>query len=222
MVAPEDASPIVQLVMFGFANSGSNMVGHLQNNGTLLGLVPVGVTPIRVDIDWLGKVWACNQGSDDVRHINPASNSVDLMIPLSPGSDPYTYSDMTGSTLMAPSLTGTWTITHDSGVFCGKKWGYINWMASTPLDSKLTIQARSQFDGFNYSAWQPVTKLVDMMVPNGHYLQVRITFLLATTGESPILYDVSISPALWKRVWLMRGDTSWNKRGSNATQFKFI
>ncbi len=181
------------------ANSDRDTVSRLQNNGTLLGTVAVGSTPTGVAIDRSGKIWVCNVASDDVMRIDPALNGgvggVDKTIPLSPGAQPLINSDMTGSTLAAPPSTGTWTVTHDSGVV-GQKWGYVTWTSSIPSDSKLTVQACSSTDGINCSGWEPVTKLVDLTVPDGRYLQVRITFSRATTGESPILYDVSISLAL--------------------------
>jgi len=88
-------------------------------------------------------------------------------------------------------------VTHDSGVV-GQEWGYVTWTASTPSGSKLTVEARSSTNGRTlYSAWESVTNLVDMtVVPDGRYWQVRITFSRASTNESPILNDVSISPAL--------------------------
>jgi len=179
------------------ANSGSDTVTHLKNDGTFLGKVTVGDQPTGVAIDRSGKIWACNLGSHTVMRIDPASHSVDLTINLTPGAGPYTYSDMTGSTLTAPPSTGTWTVTHDSGVV-GQKWGYVNWTASTPSDSKLTVQACSSTDGINCSAWESVTKLVDLTVPDGRYLHVRVTFSRATTTpyDTPILYDVSISPSI--------------------------
>jgi len=165
----------------------------LKNDGTLLGTVPFPGQPAGMAIDKSGKIWVCSYGNSDVRRIDPSLNGgvggVDLTIQLTPGAAPYAFSGMMGNTL----TTGTWTITHDSTV-PGETWGNVTWNALTPSDSTLTVQARSSIDGITYSAWQPVTKLVDLMVPDGRYLQVRVTFQRATTtaGETPILYDISI------------------------------
>jgi len=128
--------------------------------------------------------------------IDPALNNgvggVDLTIPLSISALPISYSDMMGSTLTALPSMGTWTVTHDS-VVVGQQWGYVTWTSLIPSDSKLTVQAHSSTDGTTYSAWEPITKLVDLTVANGWYLQVCITFSCGMMGESPILHDVSIS-----------------------------
>jgi len=183
------------------ANSGttSNTVGRITRDGSSLGTVMVGSTPFGVAIDSLGKIWVCNKFSNNVMRIDPTLNNgvggVDKRITLSSSARPSTLSDMTGSTLTGRPSTGTWTVTHDSTVV-GQKWGYVTWTASTPSDSKLTVQACSSTDGSTYSVWQSVSNFVDMTVLDGRYLKVRITFSRATTGETPTLYDVSISPSL--------------------------
>jgi len=186
-------------------NNGRNrnrMVVHLKNDGTLLGTVPVGdhLSPYGVSIDRSGKIWVINYLPSNVMRIDPDLNggigAVDLTIPLSQYAHPSSISDVTGSTLTGRQSMGTWTITHDSGVV-GQTWGNVTWIASTPADSTLTVQARSSIDRITYSAWQPVTKFVDLTMPDGRYLQVRVTFKRATTTarESPTLYDLSISAA---------------------------
>jgi len=179
-------------------NTGNNGITRLSNDGTLLGNITVGDGPAALGVDRNGKIWVCNSGSHDVNRIDPALNGgaggVDLTLALTTGAGPYTIADLAGSHLAPPS-TGTWTVSHDSGV-SGQRWGYVTWTATTPSNAALSVQARSSTDGVTYSAWQPVTKRVDMTVPDGRYLQVLITFSRATNGESPILNDVSISPAL--------------------------
>jgi len=182
------------------ANTDTHTASHLKSDGSLVGVVPVGLAPTGVAVDRMGKIWIVNLGSDHVQRIDPTLNggvgAVDLTLPLTPGSAPYSYSDMTGSTLTAPPTTGTWTVTHDSGVV-GQKWGYVDWGATVPSDSTLTVEARSSVDGTTWvTAWETVTKEQDLTVPDGRYLQVRVSFHRATTDDTPILHWVSIAPSL--------------------------
>jgi YVTN family beta-propeller protein len=173
------------------ANSNSNSVTRLDNNGALQATIPVGNTPTGVAVDGDGKVWVTNLGSHNVMRIDPAGNTVDLTVSLGAGAGPYNYSDMTGSTLIAPPNTGTWTVVHDSGVL-DAVWGFVTWNALTPGDSSLQVFAASSTDGVAFSAEEAVTNGADLSVPSGQYLRVRVQFNRATTGESPILYDLTI------------------------------
>jgi hypothetical protein len=173
------------------ANSCSNTVTRLSNNGVLKATIPVGFTPTGVAVDAVGKVWVTDYDSHDVRRIDPSTNSVDLTVSLGSGAFPYNYSDMTGSTLIAPPNTGTWTVVHDSGI-PNAPWGVVTWTADTPGNSSIQVFAASSTDGITFSPEVPVTKGIDLNVPDGQYLQVRVTFTRATSGESPILYDLTI------------------------------
>jgi streptogramin lyase len=172
------------------ANSGGNNVSRLDNNGTVLNVITVGTTPMGVAVDAAGKVWVTNYYTHNAMRIDPATDSVDLTVSLGSGAYPYNYSDMTGSTLIAPPNTGTWTIDHDSGI-ADAIWGFVTWHASTPSDSSLQVYAASSTDGVTFSAEEAVTNGVDLTVPDGQYLRVRVQFNRATTGESPILYDLT-------------------------------
>ncbi|MCU0503409.1 MAG: hypothetical protein MUC51_16935 [Anaerolineae bacterium] len=173
------------------ANSYSNDVSRLDNNGVLQATVPVGNQPTGVAVDRAGKVWVTNLGSDNAMRIDPATNGVDMTVSLGPGAGPYNYSDMTGSTLIAPPNTGTWTVVHDSGIL-DAIWGLVTWNADTPGDSSLQVYAASSTDGVTFSAEESVTDGADLSVPDGQYLRVRVQFNRASTGESPILYDLTI------------------------------
>jgi YVTN family beta-propeller protein len=173
------------------ANSSSNTVTRLDNDGNLLATVPVGFQPTGVAVDRAGKVWVTNYSSDDVMRIDPATNSVDLTVGLGAGAGPYNYSDMTGSTLIAPPDNGSWTVVHDSGI-PGAVWGFVTWTADEPGDSKIEVYAASSADGVTFSAEEQVTLGSDLTVPDGQYLRVRTSFARAFTGESPILYDLTI------------------------------
>lgn len=159
-----------------------------------------------VAVDAAGKVWASEIGGNSASRIDPALGAVggggynigaiDLTVSLGAGAGPYNYSDMTGSTLTAPPSAGTWTITHDSGQ-AGTEWGTITWNDEAegivPGDAQLTVEARSSDDnGLTWSAWENVSYGVDLTVPNGQHLQVRVSFVRSSTGESPTLSDLTI------------------------------
>ena len=128
------------------ANSGSNTVTRLDNNGNWKATINVGNQPTGVAVDRAGKVWVTNLGSNNAMRIDPATNSVILTVGLGGGASPYNYSDMTGGTLIAPPNTGTWTVVHDSTI-PGAVWGKVTWNADLPGDSALTVTAASSTDG---------------------------------------------------------------------------
>jgi len=173
------------------ANSGGSDVSRLDNNGVFITAIPVGVTPTGLAVDAAGKVWVTNLSSDNVMRIDPATNLVDLTVSLGAGAGPYNYSDMTGSTLTAPPNAGTWSVVHDSSIL-NAKWGFVSWTSGEPGDSSITVTAASSSDGITFSAPEVVTDSVDLTVPDGQYLKVDVSFVRASTGESPILFDLTI------------------------------
>ena len=68
----------------------------------------------------------------------------------------------------------------------------MTWNASTPGDSSIKVYAASSTDGVTFSAEQQVTNGVNLTAPDGQYLRIRVTFTRASTGVSPILYDLTI------------------------------
>lgn len=181
------------------ANSASNTVTRLNNNGILQATIPVGATPTGVAVDAAGKVWVANLGSDHVMRIDPATNAVDLTVSLGAGAGPYNYSDMTGSTLIAPPNTGTWTIVHDS-TLAPAVWGKVTWTADVPAGGSLVVKVASSADGVTFGPTEIATNGGDLSVADGRYLKVEVTFTRSTTTDSdgdgimdgPILYDLTI------------------------------
>ncbi|HEX9001978.1 MAG TPA: putative Ig domain-containing protein, partial [Blastocatellia bacterium] len=70
--------------------------------------------------------------------------------------------------------------------------GRLNWNAQVCGDGALTVTAASSTDNTTFSAAQNVTRGQDLTVPDGRYLRISVLFRRATTGESPILYDLSV------------------------------
>jgi RHS repeat-associated protein len=176
-------------------------VGHLRNDGTYVGTVPVGSGPTGVAVDASGKIWATNYNSCTVSRINPNAGplaadgvthvgAVDFTT-RDLGGNPYNYSDMTGSTLSGVPSTGTWTTIFDSGIV-GAEWGRIGWTARVCGDASITVSVASSTNGTTFGPAQVVTNGADPTVANGRFLRINVSFKRSASGETPILYDLSI------------------------------
>ena len=176
------------------ANSGGSNVSRLNNSGQVLAVIGVGREPTGVAVDAAGKVWATNRSSNSVSRIDPATNTVDLTVSLGSGALPYNYSDMTGSTLTGAPDEGTWTVVYDSEI-AGAEWGSLRWTADIAGDGSLLVNAASSEDGLVFGPEETATHDADLSVANGRYLRIRVKFNRATSGESPILYDLTVNTA---------------------------
>jgi RHS repeat-associated protein len=176
-------------------------VGHMKNDGSYVGTIPVGSGPTGVAVDGAGKVWATNHDSRTVSRINPALGAlgpdgvtrigqVDFTT-RNLGGSLYNYSDMTGSTLSGAPGTGTWTTVYDSKK-AGAEWGRIGWTARLCGDGLLTVSVASSENGTTFSPPVTVANGDDPTVANGRYLKVNVSFKRASSGESPVLYDLSV------------------------------
>jgi RHS repeat-associated protein len=176
-------------------------VGHLKNDGSLVGIIPVGSGPTGVAVDGSGKIWATNHNSRTVSRINPNLG------PLGPdgvtrvgavefttinlGGDLYNYSDMTGSTLSGIPGSGTWSTVFDSQIV-GAEWGRIGWTAQLCGDASLTVSVASSTNGTTFGPAQVVTNGADPSVANGRFLRIVVNFKRSSSGESPVLLDLSV------------------------------
>ncbi|HKG60485.1 MAG TPA: RHS repeat-associated core domain-containing protein [Pyrinomonadaceae bacterium] len=176
-------------------------VGHLKNDGTYVGTIAVQSGPTGVAVDGLGKVWATNHNSRTVSRIDPNLG------PLGPdgvthvgavdfttrnlGGDLYNYSDMTGSTLSGIPASGTWSTVFDSGI-TGAEWGRIGWTAKMCGDASLTVSVASSTNGTTFGPSQTVINGADPTVANGRFLRIVVNFKRSASGESAILYDLSV------------------------------
>ena len=69
----------------------------------------------------------------------------------------------------------------------------MTWTSSEPSDSDISVTAASSTDGSTFSAAETVTQGVDLTVPDGQFVKIVVSFTRATTGESPILFDLTIT-----------------------------
>ncbi len=172
-------------------NDGATTVGHLANNGTLLGVVTVGDGPTGVAVDRAGKVWSTNWVSNTLSRIDPNASvvgEVDMTVNLGSGCRPYNYGDMTGSTNIDPPNTGSWTVIYDYGSVL-EPWGSIVWTEDTPVNSSLTVQVKNN----ETNPWTTVDNGQELSNLNltGQYLHVRVSFIRASGGVSPVLKDLT-------------------------------
>jgi RHS repeat-associated protein len=176
-------------------------VGHLKNNGVFVGNVAVGSGPTGVAVDSKGKIWATNHNTGNVSRIDPSLGPVgaDNVTHIGAvdftsqylGGNLYNYSDMTGSTLSGAPDQGTWSTIFDSRD-AGAAWGRINWTARVCGDGLLAVSVATSEDGATFNQPLIVSNGDDPEVPNGRFLKVNVRFERASSGESPVLYDLSV------------------------------
>lgn len=183
------------------ANSGSNTVSRLANDGTLLKVIPVGRQPTGVAVDTNGKIWVTNLDSNDVMRIDPRGGTdelgaVDLRVDLGPGASPYNYSDMTGIVALGSTAPqGTWSVIYDSEQ-AGTLWDRLSWTSQEPPDSHVTARARSaeSLAGLTATSFVTATNDAPLRLLVGRYLQAEIKLMPGSDGQSPIVYDVTLTP----------------------------
>ena len=179
----------------------TNSVGHIKSSGVYVGTITVGSGPTGVAVDGDGRIWATNFNSRTVSRINPALGpiggdgvtrvgAVDFTT-VDLGGNPYNYSDMTGSTLTGAPDTGTWTTVFDSQI-AGAQWGRIGWTSQVCSDGLITVSIATSENNTTFSTPVVVANGDDPVVPNGRFVRISVRFDRATTGETPILYDLSI------------------------------
>ena len=110
------------------------------------------------------------------------------------GFDPYTYSDATGfAARNITNQTGTWTVVNDSAVNA-QTWTKINWTESVPAGAILAVSARASDVQANLSS-QPFVPVVNGAAPGvtGRFIQVQSRLNANANGDSPVLFDLTIT-----------------------------
>lgn len=183
---------------------GPRTVGHVKNDGALVGTVQVGNGPTGVAVDARGKIWVTNYHDETVSRIDPNGGpigpdgsthvgAVDLTT-IKLGGNLYNYSDMTGSTLQGAPNAGTWSVLHDSQQ-AGTPWGKVTWTAKVTGDGFVRVSATSSPDGVTFGPPENVTSGVDLGVADGRFLKVAVAFQRSGAGVTPILYDLTVKTA---------------------------
>ena len=176
------------------ANTAPNTVTRYDNDGNLLATIGVGNGPTGVAVDNNGKVWVVGIGNDQIKRIDPVTNSIDLTKSIVGAGGHYGYSDMTG--IVARSITtqiGTWTVDYDSGA-ADTPWGTVSWNDYEPAGTSVTVKVRSSNNKISWSGWETATSGGALgPTPDGQYLQVKTTLQITSGQTSPILYDLTVT-----------------------------
>ena len=152
--------------------------------------------PMGVGISGDGNVWVpCWDG--DVNYHHP--NTMDDIGTLRAGTNPYTYSDMTGFQLRTfTARQGTWTVTFDCGYpIC--TLDEVVWSADIPAETGVSVRVRSSVDGVNWSSRVgPLDSSPGDLagLPDGRYGEVEVTL---STDDFEITPTVESVELLWQR-----------------------
>ena len=200
----------------GLSCSSPCSIGHLKNNGDLVGAVPnpTGIGSTGVAVDAAGKIWTANRSSHTATRIDPNAGplgpdgvthvgAVDLTVDFPAGPNgrpvpfPYNYSDMTGAQLLAATAPqGTWTVVQDGGA-AGTQWGQIVWnteaQGSVPAGTQILVEARAADSqaALGSQTFTPVTSASPLSL-TGRFIEVRVTLRPSDAGTSPVLSDIRI------------------------------
>ncbi|HYG09275.1 MAG TPA: putative Ig domain-containing protein, partial [Pyrinomonadaceae bacterium] len=182
----------------------SPSVGHLKSNGVFVGNIPLPSGPTGVAVDAKGKIWSTNHDSGNVSRIDPNLGSIGAdgvtrigavdFTSRNLGGILYNYSDMTGSTLSGAPDQGTWSAVFDSQM-ARAQWGRVGWTARVCGDGLLAVSVATSEDGTTFGQPLVVANGDDPEVAAGRYLKVMVRFERASSGESPVLYDLSVGTA---------------------------
>ena len=182
------------------AHWSNDTVEHLLNDGTFVGSVAVGDGPSAVAVDTNNKIWVTNYYSRTVNRIDPTLGplggggvpvgqvdftSIDLL------GSPDNYGGMTGSDPIRPPGQGHWQVVFDSEIE-DAAWGPVGWTQNTCNDGAVEVLAASSIDGVSFSTPQTVTNGAILGVPDGRYIRITVNLNRASSGESPILYDLAL------------------------------
>jgi len=183
--------------------------------------------PIGVGIDSVKRIWTSNQNSNCATRVDPVTGQV--MNSVTIGSEPYSYSDMTGFQLTQGVVTqGTWTVTYDSGV-AGLEWGTVSWNqfggicppeGCIPANTEIKVEVRASdtFPVPQATAWQNPTNGTPFVGLFGRYVEIRATLRIIGAGKvSPVLTDLTVKPKNQPPVCNTAGQLSVVCNGSTST-----
>lgn len=162
--------------------------------------------PVGMAIDFSDNLWAINQCASSATKIDRKTKQVIGHYPT--GSQPYTYSDMTGfalKTVVAPS--GTYVHTFKGWNGAPTQWVQITVAALTPPGTSIDVRYRTAdsiagLDASNWSASKgpfppnpmPINLIKDGTI-SGAYMQVEVKLVSGSSGASPVLQAIDVVAA---------------------------
>jgi streptogramin lyase len=178
-------------------------VSRLDNNGTLLKVIPLGadgVEPTGIAVDLNGKVWVTCRTSSTAKRIDPTGGgdglgAVDLTIALGQNAGPENYGDTTG--VAQAGLTGGqgfWDVVFDGGA-TSTPWGTVRWTAQQPAGTSLAVQVRAADApaALGGRPFVPVQNGVAFAGVNGRYIEIRVDFRRPRgSAATPVLFDLTV------------------------------
>lgn len=184
------------------ANAFADTVTRYDNDGNLKATIDAGAEPSGVAVDADGNVWACDHMDESIYSIDPSTNALDRVKSLPGTQGHYSYSDMTGSVSRCITTnTGTWTVIHDNAK-AGTAWDKVSWN-DQPDDpdsgvfpgSSLTVTVQSSEDLATFSPAETAENGIALKsTPAGRYLRVVVLFQRTPGSQSPVLYDLTVTP----------------------------
>ena len=179
------------------AASASDRLNHFDpETETYIGAYAAGTNPIGVGISDQGHAIAVDYGGDMAYAYDSEGT---LQWYASTGSNPYSYSDMTGFQLRnftAPQ--GVWNQTFDCTDVdpeVGCVFDYLTWDADVPPDSSVQVRVRTGVDGADgdivWGDWSAAYTTEPAPLGRegyeGRYVEVEITLFSSPIGEAPLL-----------------------------------
>jgi DNA-binding beta-propeller fold protein YncE len=187
------------------ANSASDTVSRLDNDGNILKIIPVGNQPTGVAVDANGEVWVTNLDSNNVMRIDPnaggdALGAVDMTVDLGEDAGPYNYSDMTGFVAIgATAQQGTWTVIYDSQEQ-DTDFDLVSWASNEPAGTSITVEVRAANDiqELPMESFVPVLNGVGFSGIVGQFIEIQVSFTRTPgqTEDSPELFDLTVEGAV--------------------------
>jgi len=154
-----------------------------------------------VAMDAAGKVWVVHRvGGYANRFLRDCT--LDQTVAIDPGSEAYTYSDMTGMQLRTVTVReGHWTQVFDSGYAC-PTWDHVSWTADVPPDTSVTVLAVAA-DTEAQLTTAPSTPCGPFSAPPGdllscselhchRWLKLDVALSTMRDGVRPVVHDVRV------------------------------
>lgn len=144
--------------------------------------------------DSVSDVWQTHLGASKISKFLKADGTALGVLPS--GLYPYTYSDASGFAAANITVgTGTWTVVQDGGA-AGTAWGKVAWSSSVPAGAGVTGRVRTAdtIPGLGGAPWTAVSNGVNF-AQTGRYIEAEVRLSANTAGDSPIVFDVTISTA---------------------------
>ncbi len=156
--------------------------------------------PVGVAIDRNGKLWTAgrNSGSSARIDVKNWANNPQVNIFPTNGSDPYSYSDMTGfQHLMFTNPEGTWRQQFDGGAKT-VYWKLIEWTGKEEAgvtDISVRARAAATKDGLALAGWTGYFTNSPALLeglPNLQWLEVEVKLSSKDSNKTPILTGLTV------------------------------